>query len=72
MHHRQQVNLEPVGGARALLVEDGIEIFPEGERVRRVALGVRPDIPRRQPPDMRLQRVLLADLEATGFNCLNQ
>ena len=25
MHHRQQVNLEPVGGARALLVEDGVE-----------------------------------------------
>jgi len=25
MHHGQQVNLKPVGGARALLVEDGVE-----------------------------------------------
>jgi hypothetical protein len=25
MRHRQQVNFEPIGGARALLVEDGVE-----------------------------------------------
>ena len=55
-HHRQQIDLEPIGVARALLVEDGIEALAQRERVGGVGLGVWPDELRRHPPDMRLQR----------------
>ena len=62
--HRQQVDLEPVGIARSFTIEDRIRISKSAKRVRRVSFGVRPDKARWQLPDVRLQRVLLADLEA--------
>ena len=33
VHHRQQIDFEPVGGARSFLIEDRIEIFSNSPSV---------------------------------------
>src|SRR5215472_7810232 len=40
MHHRQQIDLEPIGGACSFLIENWIEIFEQFERTDGVCFGV--------------------------------
>jgi len=54
VHHRQQIDVETIGGAGALAVEDRIEALKKPQGGDRICLGVAADIARRHLPNVRL------------------
>ena len=72
-NHRQQVDVQAISVAGLFLIQDGVELLKQQERVDRIGLGVRADIPRRQLPDVALDVDLLAPWrEAGGLDCFAQ
>ena len=59
MHHRQQIDFQPVGVARAFLIEDWIQVFKQPQRGDRIALGVGSDEVRRQLIDVLGELIFL-------------
>ena len=52
VHHRQQVDFEPVGAACVLAIEHRVEALKQEQCAGRVLLGIAPNVARRQLPDM--------------------
>ena len=63
-HHRHQVDVEPVGVAQSLAVEDRLERLEQLRASVRVGLGVGADKSRRQLPDVRSGRLIFLRLDA--------
>ena len=52
MHHRQQINFQPIGVARSFSRDDRSERLVGFERAHRIGLGIRADIAGWQTPDV--------------------